>query len=384
MVELPYEKVTVSSTPIEKEILVGKFLNITPIVDNFMELNAALAGTYTRVAEFQKKAIVLDAVLSDDAACGGLLTSYCPLNNLDISPSDVRIKELFSAAYTAIAASNTFIKNISNKPNLTTVEKQSLASFKACRGYTYIHLAGLFGTAPLVTETHNQQNPAYNSTQTALYSQAKKDLAEAQAELPDEWAEPFGRKRMNKFACIGLRAKIALLQKDYSLAESLASIIITNNAFKFSNNADAVLEDINDLENIWSASNSVPEDTYFASMLARGKYRPFLRLAEIYLIKAEALIALGRYTEAYELLGILAPRRSYSLTQPANLVNTTKALQDIWKLEMYREGNRMACLIRWNKAAEILGSNYKSHYKFLPIPMQELMLNANLVQNEGY
>ncbi len=385
LLELPYEAITIGTTAVDKEVLVGNLLNVMPIiVDNLLDLNAALAATYTRLADFQKKAIVLDAVLSDDAACGGLLTSYCPLNNLDISPFDSRINELFSAAYVAIAAANFSIKNISDKPNLTAAEKQSLASFKACRGYVYMQLAGLFGTSPLVTESHNVNAPIYNSTQTALYAQAKKDLVEAQAELPDEWAEPFGRKRMNKFACIGLRAKIALLQKDYPLAESLASIIITNNAFKFSNNADAVLEDINDLENIWSASNSVPEDTYFASMLARGKYRPFLRLAEIYLIKAEALIALGRYTEAHALLDILAYRRLYSLVQPANLVNTTKTLQDIWKLEMYREGNRMACLIRWNKAAEVLGSNYKPHYKLLPIPMQELMLNANLVQNGGY
>jgi len=114
-----------------------------------------------------------------------------------------------------------------------------------------------------------------------------------------------------------------------------------------------------------------------------------LRLAEQYLIKAEALWKLNKGGEAIEVLNELRIKRGAEALDP---VNDDKLIFDaIMKerqIELFCEwGHRWFDLKRLSLLdQELVESkpNWKNYTKVLPIPEAELLVNVNLTPNEGY
>lgn len=122
----------------------------------------------------------------------------------------------------------------------------------------------------------------------------------------------------------------------------------------------------------------------------------FLRLADILLLKAEALNELGDLAGAAELVNQIRSR--------VNLPNTTASGQDAMRLaiekerrlELAFEGHRWFDLKRTGRAIEVinnakgpdgvtpLGYNLTPNRLIWPIPQAEMDKNSKLVQNEGY
>lgn len=117
------------------------------------------------------------------------------------------------------------------------------------------------------------------------------------------------------------------------------------------------------------------------------------RLAEVYLIRAEARANQGKVTGANSAaldLNLIRTR--------AGLVNSTASTQSellsaIAKeriTELFCEGHRWYDLKRTNKLNTVLGNlpyksaNYKPHYNLWPIPQSELNTSPNISQNPGY
>ena len=120
-----------------------------------------------------------------------------------------------------------------------------------------------------------------------------------------------------------------------------------------------------------------------------GNDYPLYRLAEIYLIKAEALNELGRTAEAIPLINLVRARvftppkpLATSLTQ----AQVRDAIFDERQFEMLDEGKRRADMIRqgtwlaaaWNKGAD------PATTVLMPIPQSQMDANPLLVQNMGY
>jgi len=126
---------------------------------------------------------------------------------------------------------------------------------------------------------------------------------------------------------------------------------------------------------------------------------PLFRLAEMYLIYAEAVKrgGSGNSTNALNYVNALRERAfgnsNYNYTNFSNL-----SLEDILNergFELYWEGHRRTDLIRFGM---FTGSNYiwewkggirngrsvSTHYNLYPIPASDLMANPNLVQNPNY
>lgn len=109
-----------------------------------------------------------------------------------------------------------------------------------------------------------------------------------------------------------------------------------------------------------------------------------MRLADTYLMEAEALLRAGQGggagTRAYELLNAVRGR--------VGLPPVDATLDNILaerRLELATEGHRFFDLIRFGKAAEVLGPRgfVAGKNEILPIPLQETY-NTKLVQNPGY
>lgn len=119
---------------------------------------------------------------------------------------------------------------------------------------------------------------------------------------------------------------------------------------------------------------------------------PFFRVAEAYLILAEANLRAGGENETT--LNAINTIRTRAHAAPLTSV-TESDLIDEWAREFYFEGRRRSDLIRfglftsgnyiWDwKGGSYEGNGVSEIYNLYPIPANELNSNANMHQNAGY
>jgi hypothetical protein len=121
----------------------------------------------------------------------------------------------------------------------------------------------------------------------------------------------------------------------------------------------------------------------------------FLRLADIILLKAEALNELGDPTGAAVLVNQIRTRAGLGNTTASNQSDMRLAIEKERRLELAFEGLRWFDLKRTGRAISVmnaavgasnenLGYNLTASHLVWPIPQAELDKNTKLVQNPGY
>ena len=124
---------------------------------------------------------------------------------------------------------------------------------------------------------------------------------------------------------------------------------------------------------------------------------PFFRLAEAYLIRAEAYLrAGGANAQQNAWLDIKALRDRAKATEIPSANNLTlDYILDERARELYLEGFRRTDLIRYGyftsstylwdwKGGSFEGNGVSSIYNLYPIPKTETLTNTNMTQNPGY
>jgi hypothetical protein len=113
-----------------------------------------------------------------------------------------------------------------------------------------------------------------------------------------------------------------------------------------------------------------------------------LRLAEMYLIRAEANAKLGNLQEAINDINIIRARAGLAPTAASDVNSILQAIEQERRIELCFEwGHRWFDLKRTGRAMDVLGPikhEWSVHDTLWPIPSAQLHLNASLVQNEGY
>jgi len=122
----------------------------------------------------------------------------------------------------------------------------------------------------------------------------------------------------------------------------------------------------------------------------------FIRLADILLLKAEALNELGDISGAAALVNQIRTRVNLANTGATTQETMRLAIEKERKLELAFEGHRWYDLKRTGRAIEVmnnakgpdgvtpLGYNLTPNRLVWPIPQSEMDKNSNLVQNDGY
>jgi starch-binding outer membrane protein, SusD/RagB family len=120
----------------------------------------------------------------------------------------------------------------------------------------------------------------------------------------------------------------------------------------------------------------------------------FLRLADIILLKAEALNELGDVSGAAELVNQIRSRVSLANTTASNQDDMRLAIEKERRLELAFEGCRWYDLKRTGRAIEVINNakdqdgqtmyNLTENRLIWPVPQSEMDLNLSLVQNPGY
>ncbi|MBD8388422.1 RagB/SusD family nutrient uptake outer membrane protein [Dysgonomonas sp. BGC7] len=124
----------------------------------------------------------------------------------------------------------------------------------------------------------------------------------------------------------------------------------------------------------------------------------YMRLADIMLIKAEALVELNRSSEAIDIVNKIRERAGLgtsSLDKTMSQSSARLAVENERQLELYMEGQRWFDLQRNDRIIEIMSKHKDQNGKLLftnlaefrykwPLPQNELDKNTRLTQNTGY
>ena len=115
---------------------------------------------------------------------------------------------------------------------------------------------------------------------------------------------------------------------------------------------------------------------------------PYFRLAEMYMIKAEALVGLGRTAEAMALVNQVR-QRAFTTPKPVVAASAAAARTAILNERLYEfvgEGKRRQDLIRLGgfTAARQFKAVSEPYKILFPIPSTQIANNPQLVQNAGY
>jgi starch-binding outer membrane protein, SusD/RagB family len=115
-----------------------------------------------------------------------------------------------------------------------------------------------------------------------------------------------------------------------------------------------------------------------------------LRLADVLLLLAETENELGNTTRAVDLINQVRSRAGVAAldVNAFNQVSLRNQLMHERAVELCGEGKRWYDLMRWGRLAEVLQSIRPGFilgtHEYLPIPSEEISVNTNLKQNNGY
>jgi hypothetical protein len=365
--------------------------------------------------------------------------------NHQIISSETRIKTIWNGAYNLIYMCNSAIEGVESSRNLSQeVKNQLRGEALFTRAIVHFYLVNLIGDIPYITTTDYQANMRVSRMATGLvYENILNDLNEAKSLLPDDY--PTGERiRVNRYVASALLSRVYLYMQRWEDAEAESTILINASAvytletdlseefLKGSSSAILQLKPKNEGENTQEAnvflftsgppitlalSNEFVEDFELGDLRRQNwikeipgeggvwyapyKYRHreisgvtleysiVLRLAEQYLIRAEARIHNGNLPGAREDIDVLRNRAGLSGTPALTESEIFQALYDERRFELFTEqGHRWFDLKRTGKAGEILTAvkpNWGSTDILFPVPESELLLNPNLFpQNPGY
>lgn len=349
-------------------------------------------------------------------------------------------------AYKYIYVSNLCIEKINSSASLSPAMKNQLTGeAKFIRAFCYFNLVNLFGGVPLITQTDYTENAVKpKASVDEVYSQIVNDLQDARNLLANNYPSTE-KTRPNKLAAAALLARVYLYKKDWVNAESMASLVINSGAFSLvsnlsnvflKNSSEAIwqLQPVNPNVNTWEGNSILPasvpatptflvtnsfmssfetndqrKTAWVASRVFTSQtiYYPFkykvygsgaplteyytvLRLAEQYLIRAEARSNQNNLKLAIDDINIIRiraglPSLPYTLTQAQVL----SAIEQERKIElMFEWGHRWFDLKRTGKADSILTiakpGTWQPTDKLWPIPVNQINSNPTLTQNPGY
>lgn len=364
-----------------------------------------------------------------------------------LTPLNSSIINLWSYPYQSIYQVNAVLDGITNNGGLSaSFQKQITGEMEVVRALYYFNLVNLFDGVPLVTTTNYNANERIpRATADAIYAQVKTDLANARKKLTPAYPSA-GRVRPNLYTAIALLAKVNLYEGNWQNAYNGADSVIKSGIYSVTNTPlnGTFLHDSNEAiwqlpanqgyygvtdaqyfvpnypgavpnylltapllnafetgdqrRQVWVGSATVNGDTLYypykyknvSASTTPTEDKMILRLAEMYLIRAEAAAHLNNLTQALADVDIIRARAGLtaSTANPASQAAVLDAVMHERQVELFCEwGNRWYDLKRTGTAAEVLGAEktgFSANAALYPIPQSQILLDNLLKQNPGY
>jgi hypothetical protein len=352
---------------------------------------------------------------------------------------------IWNEGYKYIYSANAVLDGLNSSREISdSTKKQLEGEAKFIRAFFDFYLVNLFGDIPLITSTDYQVNAIASRTKTAtVYAQIIADLKDAQTKLSADYSFSKGERiRPTSWAATALLSRVYLFLNDWADAELAATAIINNsslfnlnqdlNSVFLANSTEAIWQlmpvqpgyNTNEGETFiltgapqnvsiaqellnafepgdnrrinWVDSIAIGGQTYYFAYKYKvqagstlTEYSMVLRLAEQYLIRAEAETQLNDLGDAAIDLNIIRNRAGLPNTTSTTQSDLIAAIIHERQVELFSEwGHRWFDLKRNNLANQILGlvksPNWLPTDTLFPIPKIEITNDPNLTQNPGY
>jgi hypothetical protein len=426
----------------------GASLLTTSVFTDSVTVQSALAGMYVsfapQAAAYRYSLSTLPGFSADELQYVG--NNFDPFINNSILSDDGNVAYIWSNSYSAIYNANSIIEGVTASTGISArFRNQAIAEARFIRAFCYFYLVNLYGDVPLVLTTDVNQNSRLARTPVAdVYTQIIADMKFAQSTLPADYSVSAGtRTRINRWIATAMLARVDLYTSNWADAETQATAVINNPAL-FSLPADlhrvftpasteAIWQLYNDLNGYtWYANSVLPNPvskipTYFLSPSlvsafetgdtrkaiwtntlvyngvtytypykyksitsgANAEYYTLLRLAEQYLIRAEARLKQENFSGALADVNIIRQRAGLPPATAASSADIMAAITKERRVEFNCEwGHRWLDLKRTGTVNTVIGTLKPTLWKpsaaLYPIPTGQITLDVNLIQNPGY
>ena len=400
---------------------------------------SVLIATYAGMEAFLSEEILFSAVMSDEADHTGSFTEWAEFDNNNVNPSNIEVEEYWQDVYRMINSAN-YLLTDAPAIGFTDEARQRnlLGEAQALRALGYFHLVRWYGGVPIITlptrAIEDITTPARESEET-VYSFIEAQWLEAKSLVRTD--APLGF--IDGYVIDGLLARLYLHTGAYQEAADAALGILTSGQFPgleslfrlYGDPFQASPGGLNSLESIWEwqDGNGMAFFAFRPAFGGRYEYAPsidlafalepgdarspflirsqegqrvvgkyfrirdsgdhffMMRLAEILLIRAEALVRAGAsdLTEPLQIVNLLR-QRAFLDPIPAEAIRSSDDMLSFIlaerRIELAYEGHRWHDLVRTGEAETLLG--LAPEQTRWPIPQGELDVNPNLNQNNGY
>lgn len=433
------------------------------VFNNDQAAMAARAGMYASMAQgvsiTNGHGTKLTALYADELRpTAKAAATDLPFYDHTILPSNGVMESLWSRTYTSIYLANALLEGLSGATAITdSLMREMMGEARFVRAMSYSCLVNLFGDVPLVLTTdYHTASWLPRSPVQSVYQQIITDLQAAISLLPAvrlraDSAAP-GNIRATSWAARALLARVHLYQGDWAAASAMAGEVIQSGPFTLSANLaetflvhspetifqlQPVVEGVNSAEgalflpgtgmppyvatktfldslepgdgrkSAWTCSYIKGSDTLlypYKYKVRSGtpvkEYSVVLRLAELYLIRAEASARLGLLQGSDGALSDLNKVRARAQLGPLptgwNGQQVMAAIEQERRVEFFAEwSHRFIDLKRWpgvqnpatSRWQEVMKAYKPTQGSFLqlwPIPAGQIKLNGGLIQNPGY
>lgn len=412
------------------------------------DIIATVSGVYSNFAtsasyaQFASGSITINTGLTgDELVVGPNAYGATEFYNNTISPDNSTVRSMWADAYKNIFQMNFCIEGISTTNAISAkLKRQLIGELKVDRALYYYHMINLWGGVPIITSIDYEVNKKIPRSSVAdVLSFILSDLTDAQQALSNTYPSA-GRKRPNLYVAQALLSKTYLYLGQYQNAITAANSVIASplyqleplNAVFVSGSKEAIWQlpakstyqqtpegaafipfgsdiepdyqlspqllnafETNDprLTN-WIGVNTVGNTKYYYPYKYKNNdvgQTPaedymVLRLADIYLVRAEASAQLEKYTDAMADLNKVrdraADRIDINTTVKATALN---AILHERQVELFCEwGNRWIDLKRTNTINAVLSAakpSWKLSAALFPIPLTEIQSNPFLTPN---
>lgn len=411
---------------------------------------AAIADAYYQLirggfASGDNRSISFLCALSSDEmvdySTSGLAVETSSFNQNEISPNGTLVESLWSLPYAEIYRSNAIIEGLRGSEGVTeSLRNQLLGEALFMRAFCHLHLVNLFGRVPIVTTTNYQQNTSIGRAEIEdVYAQIIQDLLEAKSLLVSDYSySNDNRIRLNKGAATALLSRAYLYTGNYSKAEEEATLVISDPKYGLESDLSKVFT-VTSSEVIWQLASltNYPNDIFtfyifgnpsagalrasfvdsfepgdqrrqiwvgsistsvgdlyfpkkYQSFIAKTEYSTLLRVAEQYLIRAEARAHLDNISGSLDDLNTIRNRAQLENSTANDKVSLLEAIFNERRAELFSEwGHRWVDLQRFGKADELMAPikpAWESTDILFPIPHAQIINSPSMTndQNPGY
>jgi len=423
---------------LEQESLI--YLENTNPIKDARSAEAAVNGMYDALQSgrlYGSDFILANELTAGNAKAAGFSVQWTELETGIIPTANFHVEDNWVNFYQAINTANTILASVPDLAGVSAGDKdyfmgqayfvRALAYFDLLRQYGEFDTPdSRFGIPISIEPILSPTSIARNSVSDS-YDRIFSDLAEAESLLDYSGNKAFA----SKAAVEALLARVYLYNAQYASALEYAEKVIDNSSYSFldnynnlymtKGNDESILElefteqDQNNFnitlltsppevavsQELFDEFSTADERRALFSEESDGTIRCLkygtspnlaasnviiIRLAEMYLIRAEALARNNEFDSAIDDINVLRDRAGAQLLSADNYSSTDEVLDAILaekRLEFaFENGNYWFDISRLGKLPEM--RNLDNFRRIYPIPNREMLADDALVQNPGY